>query len=81
MSVKSYAVILLTGALSACQQTSAPVKASLGEGWQLVWQDGKVLILRVILSKCWWITYVFFNVVKIVKQVSAVQQSSHQQYK
>jgi len=39
MSVKSYAVILLTGALSACQQTPAPVKASLGEGWQLVWQD------------------------------------------
>jgi len=32
MSVKTYAVILLTGALSACQQTAEPIKASLGEG-------------------------------------------------
>ena len=39
MSVKPYVVILLTGVLSACQQTAEPVKASLGDGWQLVWQD------------------------------------------
>ncbi|MBE0376282.1 glycoside hydrolase family 16 protein [Pseudoalteromonas prydzensis] len=41
MSIKTPAIILLAGALSACQQVeqTEPVTASLGEGWQLVWQD------------------------------------------
>jgi len=41
MSIKIPAIILLAGALSACQQAeqTQPVSASLGEGWQLVWQD------------------------------------------
>ncbi|MCQ8879077.1 glycoside hydrolase family 16 protein [Pseudoalteromonas shioyasakiensis] len=39
MSVKSCWVIMLVGALSACQHTSQPTQASIGQGWQLVWQD------------------------------------------
>ncbi|MGO2013072.1 MAG: glycoside hydrolase family 16 protein [Pseudoalteromonas sp.] len=41
MSVKVTTTILLVGALSACQQAEqvASTQASIGKGWQLVWQD------------------------------------------